>query len=492
MPRKRNKFCLMAAMLSCSALSAAAQTRDAGPPPAEERLGLDSLFGSDMVLQRDRPIRLWGRAKPGERVTVSLHRSNVTVVANKSGRWRATLAAQPAGGPYALTASAASFRDRYADVMVGDVWLCAGQSNMEFRRSKAIDLAGGFAPDPGLRMLDVARRQDVTPSPHLVTLGGWKRSSSQSAANFSAVCHHFGESLRAKLGVPVGLVAASWGGTRISAFVDAQTYADRHLANPQTDPASRQNPGRVFNAMIAPIAPFALRGVLWYQGESDTHHPARYDEKLRALAASWRKAFSQPLPFIVIQLPAFDPTPADPAGNWVRVREEQRRFVAGDHGSGLVVQSDQGVADELHPPEKAVVAERAAGTAMAVAGLAKYPDAGRLRPLVSRSGPTLSITYAFGTALTSRGHGMARGFELCGEACVSVPATIGAPNRIDLAIPHGLDPRCVRYDWQDVPHAELLTSNGWPLGPFAFAVPRNERAGAMTWLSDCAGLPDTE
>src|SRR5690606_22567674 len=127
--------------------------------------------------QRDRPIAIWGRAKPGERIEVSLGSRRAEAVADADGVWRTQLAARHAGGPYRMEASAPSFHDRYDNVVIGDVWLCAGQSNMEFRRSKALDLDQRFAPDASLRILDVARQQAPTPSPHLMTLGGWSRSA---------------------------------------------------------------------------------------------------------------------------------------------------------------------------------------------------------------------------------------------------------------------------------------------------------------------------
>jgi len=476
MPGKSNRIRLIAAAaLALAALPAAAQTRDAPPPPAAERLGLDSLFGANMVLQRDRPIAIWGRAKPGERVEVSLGGKRAVAVADADGVWRARLAPRRAGGPYRLEASAASFHDRYDDVMIGEVWLCAGQSNMEFRRSKALDLDQRFAPDPGLRILDVARQQAPAPSPHLMTLGGWSRSAPATAANFSAICHHFGQRLRAALGVPIGLIDAAWGGTQIAAFVDEDMLTSRELAPSIADPASRQNGGRVFNGMIAPLAPFALRGVLWYQGESDTHRPEAYGARLAALAASWRKAFAQPLPFVVIQLPAFDPAPKDPSGHWAIVREAQRRFAANDDRAGLVVQIDQGSAHKLHPPRKAVVAERAAAVALAEvyrSGGAKGPRAAT----IARTKTAIRIRFATAGALSGRDGPAVEGFELCAERCAPVAARVIGARDVELPIPAGTDPRSVRYAWVDVPAPALFDGSGWPVGPFETAIPKRGKA----------------
>lgn len=446
---------------------ATAQTRDAGSPPREERLGMDSLFGAHMVLQRDRPIRVWGRAKPGERVRVSFGEAHARTVAGSNGSWAVTLSARPAGGPYLLKASAPSFSDQYRDILVGDVWLCSGQSNMEFRRSKATDLPARFATDNGLRMLDIARREAPAPSPHLMPLGGWSASSADSAARFSAICHHFGERLRARLKVPIGLIGASWGGTRIAAFVDAATLARRGVASGAVDRLPRQNDGRVFNAMIAPLAPFGLKGVLWYQGESDTHRPKGYEQRLTALAASWRQAFDHPLPMIVIQLPPFDPSPRTPPGHWAQIREAQRRFVAGDRVAGLVVQIDQDSADNLHPTNKAVVAVRAAETALGIAYAIGRPRPVATLPRVERYGPTIILHFGVDARLTSPDGRRVRGYELCAETCVAVPGHLAGPHRVELVIPDHLEPRCLRYAWSDVPISDLRTESGWPLGPFA-------------------------
>lgn len=462
----RNPALILAAML-LTAPVATAQTRDAGTPPHEERMGIDSVFGPHMVVQRDRPIRIWGRATPGEAVRISLGRAQTRTVAGSDGAWSATLPPRSAGGPYTLEASAASFRDRYGDVMIGDVWLCAGQSNMEFRRSKATDLPADFAADASLRMLDIARREARTPSPHLMTLGGWTASTPASTANFSAICHHFGERLRARLRVPIGIVNASWGGTRIAAFVDADTLNAHGGASGKIDKVPRQNDGHVFNAMIAPLAPFGLKGVLWYQGESDTHRPEGYQKRLTALAASWRRAFAQPLPMIVVQLPSFDPSPRTPPGHWSQIREAQRRFVARDNASGLVVQIDQDTAGDLHPTSKAVVASRSADTALSIAYRMPRIAPGAHPDRIERRGSTIRLHYRSTEPLTSSDGRAVRGYELCAETCVAVTGRLAAPRRVDIPLPAQMEARCLRYAWSDVPNADLRTRGGWPAGPFA-------------------------
>ncbi|MFL9839808.1 sialate O-acetylesterase [Sphingomonas sp. ST-64] len=449
---------------------AAAQTRDAGSPPAAERVGTDSLFASHMVLQRDRPIRIWGRALPGEAVRLSLGKAQARAITRPDGTWTVTLPARPAGGPYRLDVSAPSFRDRYREILIGDVWLCAGQSNMEFRRSKAVDLPAHFAPDAGLRMLDIARREAPTPSPHLMTLAGWKTSTPDSAARFSAICHHFGERLRAQLGVPIGLVGASWGGTRIAAFVDAVTLKTRGLDGTAHDPVSRQNDGRVFNAMIAPLAPSGLKGVLWYQGESDTHRPEGYAPRLAALAASWRQAFAQPLPMIVVQLPPFNPSPRTPPGHWAEIREAQRRFVSDDGSAGLVVQIDQESANDLHPAKKAVVAERAAERALSVAYGHGSSRSGAEPPRIVRIGRRLLLNYEIPDRLVAPNPEAVRGFEICTDTCAAIQARLTGPRRIELTISDSTVPRCLRYAWADVPQQNLQTERSGPPGPFAISL----------------------
>ena len=460
----RTGFALI--LLAALAAPAAAQSRDAGPPPAQERLGLDSAFGPSMVLQRDRPIRVWGRARGGERVRVTLGTVGTDAIADRSGNWSATLPRRGAGGPFTLSASAASFRDSYSNVLIGDVWLCAGQSNMELRRSKASDLPTRFPTDDRLRILDIARREAPTPSPHLMPLGGWAVSSPESTARFSAICHHFGERLRARLKVPIGLIGASWGGTRIAAFVDAATLARHGAGSDTVDRVSRQNDGRVFNAMIAPLAPFGLTGVLWYQGESDTHRPDGYAQRLTALAASWRKAFDQPLPMIVVQLPPFDPSPRTPPGHWAQIREAQRRFIADDPAARLVVQIDQDSATDLHPAKKAVVAERAAERALSVAYGRGYRRSGAEPPRISRAGRTLILDYGTGDRLIASDRRAIRGFEICTDHCVATHGRLTGPRRIELTISRSAMQRCLRYAWADVPHYDLQTERGEPQGPF--------------------------
>ena len=319
----------------------------AGTAQAEVRL--PRVFSSHMVLQQEKPLVIWGWAQPKETIKVELATSSQQVEANERGEWKATLPAMKAGGPYSLSVSGSS-TVQFEDVMIGEVWLCSGQSNMEMGVGASKDAKEEIAAAnyPGIRLLKVTK--SWKPEPQDDIEGTWKPCTPQTIAEggwggFSACAYYFGRELHKKLGVTVGLIDSSWGGTRIESWTPPEGFAavpalkrdyelvqlgdpratlhqqrleqvlketerwlaaahqalsERKLVPPMpTYPAELlpphdvQNSTALYNGMIHPLHPFALRGAIWYQGESNATEGMLYAERMKALIGGWRQVWGE-------------------------------------------------------------------------------------------------------------------------------------------------------------------------------------------------------
>lgn len=635
-------FLLFAVMIASSAVN------------AQDRPLLHPLFSDHAVLQRDRPITVWGWAAPNERITISLGMARARVVADASGAWRAMLPSRPAGGPYVLSARAAGGTESIiSDVHLGDVYLCSGQSNMEFPARSANNGAG--AGDDGVRLFKAPLESALQPKAMFSKPAHWSLAQGEDLNEFSAVCFFFAREIKDAAKAPIGLIQSAWGGTRIESWisdaglrsVDGFDAALDELANAVTDPvgararfeaglvqwwmkndpgaragwggfefddskwprvtldggswensdapalaefdgavwfrtefnltkeqaahraeltlgpiddidvtflngaviggesgwqsprtyqvpAGTLRPGRntlavgvldtigggglwgepetrtvrfadgsavaigvnwrykisaglwdlppppprapwdgqdaytgLYNAMISPLAPFGLRGVLWYQGESNVASPDEYARLLPALMRDWRKAFEAPhLPFLIVQLanfgaPAMKPQPH----SWGGLREAQRRAVAADANAGLAVTIDIGDRFDIHPTQKSIVAQRLARIARRLIYGEEIVDIGPTPVATKRAGDAVIIDFDHGPLVT---YSAARpiAFELCDtdRDCRFADAAIdGSRVKIDA---RGSTPAFVRYCWEDAPICNLYNDSDLPAVPF--------------------------
>jgi len=380
-------------------------------------ISLPHVFGDNMVLQRDMPLPVWGTASPGETVTVVFAGQEKATVADASGQWRVTLDALSAN----KTAQTLHVRGKnelaLTNVLVGEVWLCSGQSNMEFVVEKAANFEAekAAANFSAIHHFKAARAASSFPRADLA--GQWEVCSPQTVGGFTAVGYFFAKELFEKLDVPVGLLHTSWGGTQIDLWVDPQTVAgtpewsDLQAKLQAASPASAEGlarhkqyleemkkwtaqaeialaegrplseppevpwlnglnpqPTQLHHAMIHPFIPYAFRGVLWYQGESNAFDGGAYAAKLRALIGGWRSAWSQgDFPFYIVQLANFgkiEPKPDSPERDWTKLRESQLQALSLTN-TGLAVTIDIGDSGDIHPKNKQDVAKRLALWALA-------------------------------------------------------------------------------------------------------------------------------
>ena len=477
-----------------------------------------AFFGPGMVLQREAPIQIWGKAAPGEKIAVTLADSTVETVADQAGAWRTTLPARAGGeAPWSLRIRGTN-ELRFDDVLMGDVWLCSGQSNMNLRVANAArakeEIAG--AAFPRIRLFTVAR--EVADAPQSDVKGRWEACSPETVGTFSAAAYFFGRELHRDLGIPVGLIHSSWGGTAAEAWTPRETLAaspelqpilarwdaavadyprlkaefdaneDRLVADwkvavaeakkagrpapaeprLRTGPGTQYQPAGLYHAMIAPLATLPLRGVIWYQGEANAGRAAQYRTLFPAMIGAWRRAWARPdLPFLYVQLPNLDRQPEPSRSGWAELREAQLLTLAVPH-TGMAVTIDIGDPQNLHPTNKQDVGKRLALAAEAL--VYDRPAAGRLSPLYVRAekaGAGMVVHFKTPDGLSVRGGDTLKGFAVAGADQVFHPAQARIEgDTVVVSSAAVAAPVSVRYAWADNPDCNLVSSAGLPASPF--------------------------
>jgi sialate O-acetylesterase len=476
--------------------------------PAE--VTLPALFSDHMVIQRNLPVHVWGRATPGEAVAVTFQSGAASATADSLGFWSVRLPALDAGGPFTLTVKGAN-TITLRDVLVGDVWVASGQSNMELRLRDALNGPGEIVVSnyPKIRFLQVANQTSPYPLDNVNAGKGWLVSSPETSGSLSAVAYFFARDLQSHEGVPIGLLSSSWGGTPQEAWVSLKTIsADASLmpvfaswakmnedvvaeklrreiqlkawqdavnqakAEGKTPPgrpykgndSGEWAPGGLFNAMIAPLTPYPIRGAIWYQGESnaDAEHIGVYGRLIEAMIQDWRRAWGQgDFPFLLVQLPGYK------NGNrWPEARDAQRRALSLAN-TGMAITIDLGEPTNIHPKNKQDVGKRLALVARGVADGEKIEYSGPLFRLASAEGSSIRVWFDHvGTGLTAK-DGPLKAFEVAGadRRFKLAQATIDGATVVvsSSAVPA---PLYVRYAWSDFPDCNLYNSEGLPASPF--------------------------
>jgi sialate O-acetylesterase len=488
------------------------------PADVYARVTLPSIIGDGMVLQRHAAIPIWGKALPGEAITVRFNKLESSSVTTADSVWRVNLPPCEAGGPYTMQIIGAD-TIVVKNILVGEVWICSGQSNMEFTMAKSSDAGTDIprASDDQLRLFLVKR--EVAEEPRFSCDARWEDSSPSSVKNFSAVAYYFGKRLREELGVPVGLVQPTWGGTPAECWIDrtvletnpvlapimahwredlrrypeakkeydansARLFAEWEeagkaarasgLAEPPRPqeprgPGGRNTPGGQYNAMIAPLIPYAMKGVIWYQGEANAARAYQYRTLFPALIELWRSRWGAgDFPFYFVQLPNLKRGPEPSRSGWAELREAQLLTLRLPK-TGMAVTIDVGDSLNLHPTNKKPVGNR-----LALLALAKQYG----RDTLAFSGPlyksmrcenggiTLSFDFT-GKGLCVKNGRSLEGFVIAGEDRIFHIAEASiAGNEVRVATPEVAKPVAVRYAWADNPPAALYNIDGLPASPF--------------------------
>lgn len=474
-------------------------------------LELPAIFSNHMVLQRDMPVPVWGKAEPGRTVVVEFGEHSANTKVDVTGFWRVDLpplsvSNQPATLHVSAVAKAEELIDStqapqdtptlvFTDVLVGDVWHCSGQSNMGWpmQRSDNAEAEIAAADYPLIRHFTAPREVSDTP---LFTNGGdWQAVSPDTIVWYPAVAYYFGRKVHQSQGVPIGLISTAWGGAAAEAFTTIPTiesspltapYIEQFAAREPDKQIDQHAPAKIYNGLIHPIAPFAHRGVIWYQGENNAVRGPAYRTLLPLMIEDWRTLWNQPnhahdTPFLIVQLASFkEPDQTPPAtNNWAELRDSQAAVAANVKNAYITTAIDIGQADDIHPTNKQDVGLR-------LARLAEHHVYGD--ESVVPVGPTLRevrhtddgsrnpvVVFDHAEGLTTTDGEAPRGFAIRpagGDGpWVWADATLSG-QRVTLAHPDGSQgPFEVRYAYginpADGPHGiNLVNGEGLPAMPF--------------------------
>ena len=491
----------------------------AGLVPARAEFKLNALFTDNAVLQRDAVVPVWGTAAPGEKVTVEFSDQKKSCTADAAGAWKVTLDPMPAcneNRPLMVSGDKTAAPLAIKDVLVGDVWLCSGQSNMArplgpYPKQQPLvnwEAEAASADYPRIRHLLVKNGAADTPAGELTA--AWQVCSPQTAPNFTAVGYYFGRDLHKHLSVPIGLINSSVGGTPAEAwtsrevlearFPDILAEHEKSIVNhadesaryqrealallgqwtkraeaarlngqpepqkpaPPPDPRiSVKRPASLFNGKIAPLIPCAIKGVVWYQGESHFSRPGPYRALFPAMIDDWRKRWQRPdLPFLFVQVAPHKVLPPE-------LREAQLIAWQNTPFTAMVVSTDVGDAQDIHPPRKEPVGERLALAARALAYGEKIVYSGPVFSGLTLDGDTAVLQFAHAGGGLVAQDGPLRGFTVSGDAknFVSAEAEISGDS-VKVRAAGVAAPVAVRYGWANVPDVNLFNAEGLPATPF--------------------------
>ncbi|MFT4224157.1 sialate O-acetylesterase [Dysgonomonas sp.] len=482
--------------------------------PLNAQIRLPGIISDHMVLKQKSNVPLWGREKPGTIVVIGTDWDNKKYTAHTAsdGEWKIYIKTPSAGGPYTITINGTNSVS-LKDILIGEVWLSSGQSNMEWtlRRDKDVKIAYETVDNPNIRLFKVPRQISDIPQKKFGGNASWEICNQNSAANFSAMTYYFAANLYEKLKVPIGIINASWGGTGIEAWISNDViFSDSILAKPakrwrnwlkdyksdslkyeqektawkqdSIDGIKRSRPkesqslisinrphrkhGVLYNGMIAPCVPYALTGILWYQGTSNVSWADEYEYQLNSLIGSWRKVWNADNLYTLIgQLTAYDYASPDNASILRQAQLNQRKL----KNTYVFCSIDLGEAKEIHPPAKKHYGERFAFLALnKVYGIKNIPFTSPILKKVKRDGSSLIISFDYGDGLKIKGDKLNDIF-ISEDGSNFVPAKAYIKNNKLIVYQDEIkQPVAVKYAWNNTVNANLYNSDDLPAFPFNY------------------------
>lgn len=483
--------------------------------PAFAEVSTPSIFGDHMVLQQKKTLPVWGKADPGEQVTVTIENNSRKTTACAEGNWRVDLPKMKAGGPYELKIQGAGNSLLFSDVLVGEVWLGSGQSNMQWavKDSNNAEREIANAHYPLIRLFYVTRT--VATSPQYDCEGEWLLCSPETLPEFSAVLYYFGRELHQQLGdMPLGLIHTSWGGTPaeswtsrpmlesnpklvgltqkwdkiLADYPEAKAAYDEAVVAWEAEvekakaeeteapkkpkaPAGPNDPwlaSGLYNAMIAPLVPYAIQGAIWYQGESNANRAYQYRTLFPAMIEDWRNAWAQgDFPFYFVQLANFTAVKEEPAdSDWAELREAQTMTLALKK-TGMAVIIDIGEADDIHPRNKQDVGKRLALNALAKDYGKRVVFSGPMYKSMRVNKGTIVLNFNHANGLSTSDGEKLTGFAIAGADKNFVWADAEIKGKtVVVSSPEVTEPVAVRYAWAHNPVCNLVNGEGLPASPF--------------------------
>ncbi|AOW10394.1 sialate O-acetylesterase [Flavobacterium gilvum] len=446
---------------------------------------LPYLFSDNMVLQQQSNPLIWGWSTAGAQVSLvtSWNKKKIIVTADSKGKWKANVATPTAGGPFEIKISEANNSITIKNVLIGEVWLCSGQSNMEMPMK-------GFKDQPILGASDAIFNSDndkirLYTVPKAVQREAqddsgkatWNEAEPESVTNFSATAYFFGRLLYAKLKVPIGLVCNSYGGTPVEGFMDEEAlkpFPEITSFPSKTDTSQKinnKNASAVYNAMLYPFLGYTIKGCIWYQGESNYDRPKQYETLFPAFVKMLRtKSNNENLPFYYVQIAPYKnkPIESDPKLHSAYLRDAQRKALAVIPNSGMAVTLDIGDEIFIHPRDKETVGKRLAYMALAKTyGLKGFPYASPMYESVSFAGNVATVQFSnTANGLTSYGKPLSN-FEIAGADKVFYPAkAVVSQGKLQVSAPEVANPVAVRYAFKDFVAGDLFNTEGFPASSF--------------------------
>ncbi|HIA48290.1 MAG TPA: sialate O-acetylesterase [Candidatus Hydrogenedentes bacterium] len=470
--------------------------------PGWADVSLPSLFSDHMILQRDKHNYVWGWADAGEKVTVSFNRTTKSTSALDNGTWLVQLPPAPLGDPHTMTVQGNN-TITISDVLMGDVWVCSGQSNMGWPVSRSNDAETEIANAkyPKLRYFHVPLTVALTEQSDVA--GQWVYTTPEVAANFSAVAYFFGRALHKDLDVPIGLIGTAWGGTAIESWMSQSAteisttfdelnqdwmpdikaqgdtlakYYDRSISPRPERPEAKRGVGNApnvpsfnYNAMLAPLWRYGIKGAIWYQGESNAGRAYQYRDLMKTMITDWRAQFGQgDFPFFIVQLANYRAKVAEPGpSDWAELREAQ--LMATElRNVGMATIIDIGKADDIHPTNKQDVGLRLAQSALKIAYEQRVvPSGPTYKNHIARKGRVTLYFNNIGGGLTTPDGTPLTGFAVAGEDGKFYWAEAEIKGkRIVVSSDTVPAPIAVRYGWANNPDCNLYNEAGLPASPF--------------------------
>ena len=454
--------------------------------PAMAAVTLPSLFGDHMVVQRNMEVPIWGTDTANQSITVKLGTQQATATTGSDGKWTVRVPAQDAGGPFSMTVTGSS-TVTLADVYVGEVWIGSGQSNIDYRvhctfagcglNNEAAEIAA--ANYPLIRSWTAPWNPSAKPLDASTLKASWVVTSPQTVGNVSAAGYFFARELTKALpNVAIGLIVSSFGASCIQCWMSTEalnaipsvaTLFSQFLAKP--DYTNQHNPIICYNGMIAPLVPYAIHGVFWYQGESVTWGGDTYRDLQMGLVTSWRKAWGQDFTFLIVELPNYNVS----SSGWPILREAQLQTTQALPNTGLAVTIDIGVPTYVHPPDKQDVGLRLGLLAEAITYGQDVADYGPLYDHMAVEGSSIRLSFTHTEAGMAFKGGTATGFEIAGADGTYVTATAAIQPDSTILVSAGsvTAPKNARYCWAGNPTPSLFSQGtpALPASPFRTDAP---------------------
>ncbi|MEA1787448.1 sialate O-acetylesterase [Arenibacter sp. GZD96] len=439
---------------------------------AEAKIALPSIFSEHMVLQRNTEVTIWGWGHPGEEITLytSWNGKEYAFKTSVGAKWEIAVETPEAGGPFFLLVRGNSNEIKLQNILIGEVWLCSGQSNMEWSANSGIDNAADEitqANYPNIRFFSVDKRaSDGTQDDFS---GTWEVCTPDTMQDFSAIAYFFARKIQSDLGIPIGLIDASWGASSAEVWTPARVFEEHDALKEaaqriEENPWVTNKPSTLFNAMIHPITSFKIAGTLWYQGESNTANADTYQKLFSEMIAAWRSAWGYDFPFYFVQIAPYSYNKPEQG---VLVRDAQRRSLEVPN-TGMVVVSDICTVDDIHPRNKKDVGLRLANMAL----VQQY----RTNENKVISGPLFKdmeiykdkiiVRFHYAQGLYAKGPILTH-FEIAGEDGVFFPAkAVLKEDQVWVSSNEVKHPKHVRFAWHNTAIPNLFNSAGLPASSF--------------------------